>query len=131
MTSHNRNYSLILTLVVASRLTLMKPTKQLSPSGYLSKVYDLEARSIMPKLRIDTNTLQSCRSRRKSTPTDNSEECQLCHRGREDVKHFLIMCPYFTLERQHLLEQLKSHFPAFDNSSPEQKLSFILNAGTL
>ncbi len=81
----------------------------------------------MTKLRIDTSTLQSCRSRRKSTPTDNSEECQLCHRGHEDVNHFLLMCPYFTLKRQQLLEQLKSHVPAFDNSPPEQKLSFILN----
>ncbi len=108
-------------------LALMKPTKQLSPSGYLSKVYDLEARSIMTKLRIDTNILQSCRSHRKSTPTDNSEECQLCHRGREDVNHFMLICPYFTLERQQLLEQLQSHIPAFDNSPTEQKLSFILN----
>ncbi len=81
-------------------LTLLKPAKDLRQSDYLCAIHDLEARNIITKIQLDTNCLRSCRSRRKSSPADNGEECNLCHGGRKSVTHFVLTCPYFEPERQ-------------------------------
>ena len=54
-------------------LALLKPVKDLRQSDYLHAIHDSEARSIMTKLRLDTNCLRSCRSHQKLSPADNGE----------------------------------------------------------
>ena len=50
----------------------------------------------------------------------------LCHSRNETVKHYMLECFLYTIERQSLLEQVEQHVAGFASLSQENKLNILL-----
>ena len=50
----------------------------------------------------------------------------LCHSRNETVKHYMLECFLYTIERQSLLEQVEQHVAGFASLSQENKLNILI-----
>ena len=90
-------------------------------SRYLDTIEDPDTRLIFTRLRVDINILSTCKIHKQIL-----NECPLCKREPETVKHFITKCSYFKDERNDFLQRINSYINKA-NWNDDKMLGFVLN----
>ena len=93
-------------------------------SEYLSLVLSPNIRSILAKLRVNTNVLKTSGYQNK----DEVNVCPLCDNSLEEtVMHFILHCPKYTIIRNIFLTKLKDLIRNYNLLTEQEILCIIFN----
>ena len=94
-----------------------------SYSTYFSVIKSLNMRRFFSKLRLNFGILNASKKNENGDMT-----CKLCDMGaKEDIIHFLFICPYLMHARNIFTSKMSSWINNFGNLSNTEKLHIILN----
>ena len=92
-------------------------------SDYLTRLTSPQMRTMFTKLRLNERLIKNTRSL-----GDANFKCPMCTTNNiETVEHFLLVCPYYEVHRDHLFRKIISKSYKFDILSSCDKIRVILN----
>ena len=89
---------------------------------YINAIRNPDIRLIYTKLRTDLNVLSTCHASEKQ-----SRMCPMCNTESETVSHFVLHCPYFSIERNNFHDCINPYSPYCWPNNESRKLSYILD----
>ena len=125
---HTFQETALLTLQNMSKLRTYKTLKQNAFfEEYLTSIQNVSDRISLTKFRLSNHKLMIEKGRYHNIKP-SERVCPFCPNKVEDEFHFLIKCPTYMIQRQNLLEQIKTIVIEFFNPNDEQFLFwFLLN----